>query len=149
LSDPQKVIPKSAEGLAVKTYYAIGGGKNPDLKRSFDLTNWKDVGLKHKENQYRSLGTYFAPESMLTPDGRRVMRPLIFGTLRPHWIKSGLILILGFLVQLLHHRSYKPFLLYMAHHTVQGSLKTASLLFRPCRSIFTIPCWILPMNFLI
>jgi len=158
-SEPQKMIPKNAEGLAVKsnvwdpdcwldgdTYYAIGGGKNPDLKRSFDLKNWdymgslmhkdfpsdlgvtpyddvscpnmfrigekwmllcishafgcryyigdfkdgkylpeshalmnwEDVNLKHAENQYRSLGTYFAPESMLTPDGRRVMWAWLF-----------------------------------------------------------------------
>jgi beta-fructofuranosidase len=40
--------------------------------------NWEDVNLKHGENQYRSLGTFFAPESMLTPDGRRVMWAWLF-----------------------------------------------------------------------
>ena len=158
-SEPQKVVPKNADGQIVKsnvwdpdcwldgdTYYAIGGGKNPDLKRSSDLKNWEylgslmhkdfpsglgvtpyddvscpnmfrigdkwmllcishalgcryyigdfkdgkflpeshalmnweDVNLKHGENQYRSLGTFFAPESMLTPDGRRVMWAWLF-----------------------------------------------------------------------
>ncbi len=170
-SEPQKVILRNAEGQIVKTsvwdpdcwldgdtYYAIGGGKNPDLKRSTDLKNWEymgslmhkdfpsglgvtpyddvscpnmfrigekwmllcishalgcryyigdfkdgkylpefhglmnweDVNLKHDENQYRSLGTYFAPESMLTPDGRRVMWAWLFpaGDRLQHGVQS-------------------------------------------------------------
>ena len=127
------------------TYYAIGGGKNPDLKKSTDLKNWEYIGdLMHKDfpsnlgvtpyddlscpnmfrigdkwmllgishalgcryfigdfkdgkylpeshglmnwedvnlaagNSVRTLGTYFAPESLLTPDGRRVMWSWLF-----------------------------------------------------------------------
>ena len=158
-SEPRKLIPENKEGHAVEsnvwdpdcwldgdTYYAIGGGKDPDLKRSPDLKNWEylgslmhedfpgnlgltpfddvscpnmfrlkdkwvllcishalgcryyigdfrdgkylpethalmnweDVNLKHTENQYRSLGTFFAPESLLTADGRRVMWAWLF-----------------------------------------------------------------------
>ena len=157
-SDPQIISPKNAEGITVKgnvwdpdcwldgdTYYAIGGGKNPDLKKSTDLKNWEYIGdLMHKDfpsnlgvtpyddlscpnmfrigdkwmllgishalgcryfigdfkdgkylpeshglmnwedvnlaagNSVRTLGTYFAPESLLTPDGRRVMWSWLF-----------------------------------------------------------------------
>ncbi len=127
------------------TYYSIGGGKNPDIKKSTDLKNWEYLGhLMHgdfpknlgvtmdddvscpnmfkisdkwmllcishafgcryyigdfKEEKYlpeshnlmnwedvnkpyqdvlRTYGTYFAPESVLTPDGRRVMWVWLF-----------------------------------------------------------------------
>jgi beta-fructofuranosidase len=129
------------------TYYSIGGGKNPDLKKSTDLKNWEYLGhLMHsdfpknlgvtmdddvscpnmfkisdkwmllcishafgcryyigdfKDEKYlpeshnlmnwedvnklqkgtiRTFGTYFAPESLLTPDGRRVMWAWLFSS---------------------------------------------------------------------
>ena len=45
------------------------------LPESHQLMNWQYVS---RGNKGRSLGFYFAPESMLTPDGRRVMWAWLF-----------------------------------------------------------------------
>ena len=152
-TEPQEINVTDKDGNAVPhsvwdpdcwldgdTYYSIGGGKNPDFKKSTDLKNWEYLGdfmhsefpknlgvtpdddvscpnmfkigdswmllcISHalgcryyigdfKDEKYlpeshnlmnwedtnmpekgilRTLGTYFAPESVLTPDGRRVI----------------------------------------------------------------------------
>lgn len=159
-TEPVKLIPKDKEGNVVRasvwdpdcwldgdTYYSIGGGKNPDIRKSTDLENWEHLGpLMHREfpknlgvtrdddvscpnmfkisdkwmllcishalgcryyigdfkdgkylpeshrlmnwqdantldgDVFRTFGTYFAPESLLTPDGRRVMWALLWPT---------------------------------------------------------------------
>jgi len=56
--------------------YYLGNFKDEKyLPESHHLMNWQDVALG---NEGRSLGFYFAPESMLTPDGRRVMWSWLF-----------------------------------------------------------------------
>ena len=140
-SDPNPVLPKTADGTVAKirhwdpdcwlngeTYYALSGGKNPQLMKSTDLKNWTYLGdvlhpdypaalgvakgediscanmfkigdkwmllcISHRLGCRYYLGDFkdekylpqfhammswngnhfFAPESMLTRDGRRVM----------------------------------------------------------------------------
>ncbi len=69
-SDPEPVLPKTADGKAAKmrhwdpdcwlngkTYYALSGGGNPPLLKSTDLKNWTYLGdLLHKDYPAKKLG---------------------------------------------------------------------------------------------
>jgi sucrose-6-phosphate hydrolase SacC (GH32 family) len=115
------------------TYYALSGGKDPDLMKSDDLNDWKYLGtcanmfkignkwmllcISHKFGCRYFLGdfkdekylpdyhaqmnwvdtnwdenhgrlVYFAPESMLTEDGRRVMWAWLINGGKPSGIQS-------------------------------------------------------------